>query len=54
MKNWLNKHEDILSKIGSISLVVGLIFLAYDLPIITRSIICINILLILLILKYRK
>lgn len=54
MKNWLNKNESVVSKIGAVSLAVGLIFLAYDLPWITWSIILINAILIALVLKYRK
>lgn len=54
MKNWLNKNEGTVSKIGTISLIVGLIFLAYDLPWVTWSINLINIILMALVLKYRK
>lgn len=54
MKDWLNKNEGTLSEIGTISLIVGLIFLAYDLPWVTWSIILINVILMALVLKYRK
>lgn len=54
MKNFFNKNEGTLSKMGTISLIVGLIFLAYDLPWVTWSIILINIILMALVLKYQK
>lgn len=54
MKNWLNKNEGTVSKIGAVSLIIGLIFLAYDLPWVTWSIILINVMLMALVLKYRK